>query len=91
MFLEGESFAQSCASEFAFTMGIMTMMAVVWHLTGMTNVGISSHVPSSSSQRLLETMHKGVFGNRRHGGMRTGRIVNPGGSLARICGIGGAD
>ena len=33
MFLEGEFFAQSCANEFAFNMGIM--MAAVWHLTGM--------------------------------------------------------
>lgn len=33
MFLEGEFFAQSCANEFAFNMGIM--MAAVWHLAGM--------------------------------------------------------
>lgn len=36
MFLEGEFFAQSCANEFAFNMGIM--MAAVWHLTGMVVV-----------------------------------------------------
>lgn len=40
MFLEGEFFAQSCANEFAFNMGIM--MAAVWHLTGMVVVGIES-------------------------------------------------
>ena len=38
MFLEGEFFAQSCANEFAFNMGIM--MAAVWHLTGMVVVRI---------------------------------------------------
>ena len=37
MFLEGDFFAQSCANEFAFNMGIM--MAAVWHLTGMVVVG----------------------------------------------------
>ena len=36
MFLEGDFFAQSCANEFAFNMGIM--MAAVWHLTGMVVV-----------------------------------------------------
>ena len=38
MFLEGEFFKQSCANEFAFSMGIM--MAAVWHLTGMVVVGV---------------------------------------------------
>ena len=38
MFLEGELFAQSCANEFAFNMGIL--MAAVWHLTGMIVVQI---------------------------------------------------
>ncbi|WP_375568348.1 radical SAM protein [Seohaeicola saemankumensis] len=38
MFLEGEFFAQSCANEFAFNMGIM--MAAVWWLTGMVVVGV---------------------------------------------------
>jgi len=38
MFLEGDFFAQSCANEFAFNMGIM--MAAVWHLTGMVVVGV---------------------------------------------------
>ena len=37
MFLEGDFFAQSCANEFAFNMGIM--MAAIWHLTGMVVVG----------------------------------------------------
>ena len=32
MFLEGDFFAQSCANEFAFNMGIM--MVAIWHLTG---------------------------------------------------------
>ena len=36
MFLEGEFFTQSCATEFAFNMGIM--MAAVWHLIGMVVV-----------------------------------------------------
>jgi uncharacterized protein len=36
MFLEGDFFAQSCANEFSFNMGIM--MAAVWHLTGMVVV-----------------------------------------------------
>ena len=36
MFLEGDFFAQSCANEFAFNMGIM--MAAVWYLTGMVVV-----------------------------------------------------
>lgn len=40
MFLEGEFFAQSCANEFAFNMGIM--MAAVWHLTGMVVVGVEA-------------------------------------------------
>ena len=38
MFLEGEFFKQSSANEFAFNMG--TMMAAIWHLTGMLVVGI---------------------------------------------------
>jgi len=38
MFLEGDFFAQSCANEFAFNMGIM--MAAIWHLTGMVVVGV---------------------------------------------------
>ncbi len=38
MFLEGDFFAQSCANEFAFNMGIM--MAAIWHLTGMVVVRI---------------------------------------------------
>ena len=46
MFLEGEFFAQSCANEFAFNMGIM--MAAVWHLTGMVVIGMEgSGSPSS--------------------------------------------
>jgi uncharacterized protein len=40
MFLEGDFFAQSCANEFAFNMGIM--MAAIWHLTGMVVVGVGS-------------------------------------------------
>jgi uncharacterized protein len=40
MFLEGDFFAQSCANEFAFNMGIM--MAAVWHLTGMVVVRIGA-------------------------------------------------
>ena len=42
MFLEGDFFAQSCANEFAFNMGIM--MAAVWHLTGTVVVGISPQI-----------------------------------------------
>ena len=42
MFLEGDFFAQSCANEFAFNMGIM--MAAVWHLTGTVVVGISRQI-----------------------------------------------
>jgi len=38
MFLEGVFFAQSCANEFAFNMGVL--MAAVWHLTGMVVVGV---------------------------------------------------
>jgi uncharacterized protein len=38
MFLEGDFFAQSCANEFAFNMGIM--MAAIWQLTGMVVVGV---------------------------------------------------
>ena len=37
MFLEGNSFAQSRANEFAFNMGIM--IAAIWHLTGMLTDG----------------------------------------------------
>jgi len=44
MFLEGDFFAQSCANEFAFNMGIM--MAAVWHLTGMVVVGVGASPPS---------------------------------------------
>nr|WP_323007530.1 SPASM domain-containing protein [Pseudorhodobacter sp.] len=40
MFLEGDFFAQSCANEFAFNVGIM--MAAVWHLTGMAVVGLAA-------------------------------------------------
>ncbi len=40
MFLEGDFFAQSCANEFAFNMGIM--MAAVWHLTGMVVVSVEA-------------------------------------------------
>jgi uncharacterized protein len=40
MFLEGDFFAQSCANEFAFNMGIM--MAAIWHLTGMVVVRIGA-------------------------------------------------
>ena len=40
MFLEGEFFAQSCANEFAFNMGIM--MAAVWWLTRMVVVGMEN-------------------------------------------------
>jgi uncharacterized protein len=43
MFLEGEFFAQSCANEFAFNMGIM--MAAIWHLTGMVVVGVEAETP----------------------------------------------
>ena len=39
MFLEGDFFAQSCANEFAFNMGIM--MAAIWHLTGEVLVEIT--------------------------------------------------
>jgi hypothetical protein len=38
MFLEGDFFAQSCANEFTFNMGIM--MAAVWRLTGMVVVEV---------------------------------------------------
>jgi len=40
MFLEGDFFAQSCANEFAFNMGVL--MAAVWHLTGMVVVGVQA-------------------------------------------------
>ncbi len=40
MFLAGEIFKQSCATEFAFNMGIL--MAAVWYLTGMVVVGVAT-------------------------------------------------
>jgi uncharacterized protein len=49
MFLEGDFFAQSCANEFAFNMGIM--MAAIWHLTGMVVTAImqtDQQVPRST-------------------------------------------
>ena len=48
MFLEGDFFAQSCANEFAFNMGIM--MAAVWHLTGMVVVGVKTQAGQMSME-----------------------------------------
>ena len=62
MFLEGEFFAQSCANEFAFNMGIM--MAAVWWLTRMVVVGMENtgRVESDgSAQRLNSTSARPVI------------------------------
>ena len=48
MFLEGDFFAQSCANEFAFNMGIM--MAALWHLTGMVVVGVKTQAGQMSME-----------------------------------------
>jgi len=59
MFLEGVFFAQSCANEFAFNMGVL--MAAVWHLTGMVVVGVDvtgRGGPTGSAGRLDGRAHR---------------------------------
>ena len=58
MFLDGEFFAQSCANEFAFNMGVL--MAAVWRLTGMAVVGVEAtgrEGQAGSAERLDGTAH----------------------------------
>lgn len=77
MFLDGDFFAQSCANEFAFNMGIL--MAAIWHLTGMVVVRIQSINEAKSSHD-----------KTKEGAGHDAELGNDTGGLAAALGAGGS-